>query len=76
MRKINVKFELVAEVECQGCDDIFNLFDTNECTDDGKIYQALFDETVTSAWGSTKNFDVDVECPHCGEAVTVQNINY
>ncbi len=78
MKNVEASFQLIAECNCpnEECDELINLFDFDELTDDGHIHKLLMDETNNGHWGEARNFNHEIECPECKTKFIVKNINY
>jgi len=61
-----------ANVYCPYCDGVINLFDLQELTDDGWLY----DELLNSDGFGTENLNLDVDCPKCKETFEVGSIEW
>ena len=68
-------------IECPHCNNIFDLFEDELLTDEGWIYEIIFDE---ENWGRCKDFSSEFEdcfeekykCPECKEKITIKEIEY
>ena len=73
MKKTTADINLSIDCSCPYCDNLFDLLDCNEMTDDGLLYKKAMNDK--KGWGCA-DFNEEVMCPECHNEFIVEQINY
>jgi len=70
--KVNGSLTIEAHVNCPHCDEWINLFEIESLKDDGLIWIELLGGEKLG----TKDLEQEIDCPKCGTAFQVGEIEY
>lgn len=70
--KVTGSLSIQAHVNCPKCDEMIDLFQIETLKDDGFIWRALLGRERLG----TKDLDQEIDCPKCGAAFQVGEIEY
>lgn len=73
MKKVNVALDISCLATCPKCDDIFDLFEMEDLTEEGYLFDELLPREET--WGKDHWGEI-VKCPECGEKMIINRVDW